>query len=92
MCHNLLKIEDKLYYLNDISCFLHLETENSKTLELPFAANQKGLPASPRLSTTILPCQKLGELPRGLAPEEVVKSLDCADLACNRVNVVKSQN
>ena len=41
---------------------------------------------------TILPCQKLGELPRGLAPEEVVKSLDCADLACNRVNVVKSQN
>ena len=70
--------------------FLHLEIEKSETSELSFAVNQKGLPASRGLSTTKLPYQNLRDLPGILDPEEIVKSIDCADLACNRINIVKS--
>ena len=42
--------------------FLHFEIEKSKTSELPFNNNQEGIPASPGLSTTTVPCRKLRSL------------------------------
>lgn len=39
---------------------------------------------------TALSCQKLRDLLGGLTPEEVAKSVDRTDLACNQDNIVKS--
>ena len=71
--------------------FLHLQIEKSETAELLLANNEEGPPASSGLSsTTGLPCRKLRGLLGGLAPEQVANSVDCVELACNRVNIVKS--
>lgn len=62
----------------------------SEISEFLFDDNQEGLLVSLALSKAALPCRKLRDFIWESAPEEVVKSIDYTDLACNGVSIAKS--